>query len=396
MSNFLVSSGTLFEDFETIGDWTANVGSIAADTALKQTGTQSLKVTAAVGSVGRITKTINQSFSNAGTIVIWVYIENLTDLFVGTCFQIILSSSTSFTVYFSNVKTNVELHEGWNAISIAQTEWTATGAESWDNTMVRLRIALYATTGATPSMRVDSMYINRYSRPKCIITFDDGILSAITSGVNYMAKYRMRGTLYVISNNIGSSGTYATLSQIRTAYNAGWDVCNHTKTHQDLSTLTYAQQAVEIQDCQDYLVTNGFVRNDCYKHVCYPFGGYNTDTLNLMADKQALTATCTIERQQTAFLDSRYLLVRRNLGTPRTLATALGFVDDAIAGGKTLIFQAHRLVASPTLSTEWTISDFEALIDYLQSKRDQIDVMTITEWYKGLTNGRRQVDFVSI
>ena len=111
----------------------------------------------------------------------------------------------------------------------------------------------------------------------------------------------------------------------------------------------------------------------------------------------AYTATSTIEKLQYCALDNLYLLTRRNLGNTISLATSKGYVDSAIDEGMTLILQMHKLVASPAAATEWAITDFQALVDYVVSKKNLIEVVTLTEWYKQVTsNSRRLVDYQQI
>ena len=389
MANYLVTSGTLFESFETIGDWTQDSGSAVVDTSIYDSGAGSLKVTSASGTVGRVTKTINQSFANIGSMVFWVYVPDKTGILN---VQFILSSSTSFASYFSVSKAIGVFHEGWNAINIARSDWTANGGESWSNTMVRLRLAVYADVAATPTVYFDSLYTGQYGRPKCVFTFDDGIATPITVGKPIMDAYGFKGTLYVVQNYLGTGGSFATESQIQTAYDAGWDVGNHTQNHVHLDQqATYTDIYNEMLNNQNYLMSKGWTRNDCHKHFCYPYGGYDSRAVQAANDLGMITSTSTLEKIQGNFLDNRQLLTRRNLGNTNSLATAKGYVDEAIAKGGTVIFQMHKLVANPAAATEWAPTDFQALVDYIASKKEQIDVVPITEWYRGLSNARKLV-----
>ncbi|WP_369128058.1 polysaccharide deacetylase family protein [Lysinibacillus sp. CNPSo 3705] len=69
-------------------------------------------------------------------------------------------------------------------------------------------------------------------------------------------------------------------STIKELYNYGWDLFNHTVTHQDLSTLSINCIQAELDGCREWLIFNGFSRTADF--VAYPYGGYNNDVLEVM------------------------------------------------------------------------------------------------------------------
>jgi hypothetical protein len=60
-------------------------------------------------------------------------------------------------------------------------------------------------------------------------------------------------------------------------------------------------------------------------------------------------------------------------------------IDNAIKDGTTIIFLCHRLLANAG-ETATAIADFKALVDYVVERG--IDVVSVDEWYEGLTNPR--------
>lgn len=389
--NYTLGLDTLFEDFETTTGWTQGLGSgspsgvTSVDTVNFKTGSGALKIQATNGGVLN-TKTISLNAANAGTFGYWIYIDDVAKL---SAITIYLSSVSNFASFFSYALSASNLLDGWNFIQVRREQWSNTGSESWSNTMIRLRFRTDSVASETVNTTLDSLYYNLYSRPKVVITFDDGWDSAHTEGYTYMATKGLKGTHYVISSVIDTAGRVTT-ENLTTAYNNGWSISNHTKTHQNLSTLTEEEVVTELRDCYEWLVSNGFATTA--KHVAYPNGGYNTTVLDSMDSLGFETGGTIISRQNNIVkgLEDRRLIKRYSLINSNSLATVKGYVNTAVSNGSTVFINFHKLVASPSASTEWAISDFQSLIDYIAqlSSGGLLDVMTVDDWYNGLTNPR--------
>lgn len=385
MANYQIQSGTTLEGFEAVSDWTVDAsGTAVEDTTYVKTGTNSLKLTSGSGTFSQITKTISLDLSRAGNIYYWVYIPSLAEI---SDIRLLISSSTTFTTYFQlNVSA---LHEGWNKIYIGRDQWTNVGGESWANTMVRIRIRLVANASVVAVAYLDSLTYGEYSRPKCVISFDDIFATVYTIAFPYMRARGLKGTMYLAQDLCNSSATYATTAQIQEIYNTGWDVSNHTKTHGNLSNMTLAVQTAEINDCNDWILSNGWSRNGGYKHIAYPGGAYNANTELALSAAGMLTGRTIINRTQSHESDTNWLLTRQALINSTTLAVAKGYIDRTIAEGGCIQLNFHDLVDTPGVAVEYGIDDFKAVIDYLIKKQSEIDVVTLTEWQRGINNPRK-------
>lgn len=73
-----------------------------------------------------------------------------------------------------------------------------------------------------------------------------------------------------------------------------------------------------------------------------------------------------------------------------SVATVKGYVDTAIARGTTSILMIEGLADADPSEQEWLTASYQELIDYIVAKKNQnqLDVVTISEWYNGLTNPR--------
>jgi peptidoglycan/xylan/chitin deacetylase (PgdA/CDA1 family) len=236
------------------------------------------------------------------------------------------------------------------------------------------------------------MYYGIYSRPKCVISFDDGWSTQYTEGFAYMKPRGLKATMYIVSSYVGQASRVTT-AQLQEMYDAGWDIANHTTTHTDLSTLTQAQVESELFTCQAFIINNGWSRYSSPKHVAYPFGGYSTASLTAMSTQGMLTGRTTSNRIQANQIDNPYLLARQYHDYTFSAATYKGWVDTAIATGGCLHLNYHKIVADATgaADTEVEQTQFRDIMNYILSKKEQIDVVTFSEWYKGITNSRNGI-----
>lgn len=386
--SFTITPATTFEAFNTIGDWTITGGTAQVVTNLSVNPT-GLELTSGVGTNCIATKTIStQALKSAGGLSFWLWVPSTTPV---TSIQIILSSDSAFASFFSKTFSQSGLHAGWNKLMLGKSEWgQGTGTnELWENTMVRLRVRVNAQASSTAVVTFAKMEYGR-EKPVIIISFDDSWDTAYTEGYTYMKRYGMPGVIFCVSSYIDQANRM-TRAQHDEVYKAGWDICNHTYDHTDLSTLTASQQLTEFQDCENYLVAAGWTRNDMHKHVAYPFGAYNSDTLSQMGKLKALTGRTTMDRTQGHAIDDKYTIVRHSVINTDTLATAKGYVNTCISNGGMMELNFHQLVASPTVDTQVDPAVFQPLIDYINGlwKGGVIEVMSKTDWYRYLSENRR-------
>lgn len=390
--NYVVDAGTLFEDFETLSDWTRGAsGVMEISNSIFKTGSASLKLTSPSGGNCSATKTISQNFQNTGVHGIWMYIEDVTKVL-----QVIvyLSDDSAFTNYNNRTMTdlNTGLFNGWNFLPMPRADWGTTGTGAFTNTKVRLRVRVDAVASQVAVVYFDSYYHSIYSRPKLLLTFDDGVVSQYTEAYSYMSGKGLKGTCYLVGSYIDTTN-YMTSAQISTLYTAGWDLANHTYSHINLTTLdTQAAMQTDLTRNVSFLEGRGYSRAST--HVAYPNGGYDTTVLAAMNIAGLKTGRTTISagtayQPTSGGLFNPLTLKTQSILDTTTLAQAKSKVDLAISSGTSVIMVFHKLVVTPAAQTEWPITDFQALIDYIVTKQTQLDVVTVSEWYAGLTNPRK-------
>lgn len=385
--NYVKQAGTLLEDFETLAEWTPGGdagGALDIDTSIKKTGSSSLKFTAPGGGGYFGTKIISKKFNTSGVFTLWVYVPTVETITNFYSIGLYLASTTNFSKYYLYNK-NYQWHLGWNKIIINKSEFTTGNGESWNNTMVRIRIRANADPGTPVIVYIDNLSYGEITKPKLIVIFDDGWASQYTEGFDYMQTKGLKGTLYLIASKIGTDG-YCTKSQLSEMYDAGWDLSTHGSIN--LTTLAEAEIEADIIANRKYLIDNNFTRNDCHLHYAYPNGKYNQDVIDILTNLGFKTARNIVDRVQTHEIGEPLNITRQGVYNTTSLATAKSYIDRAIANGGATLLNFHKLVETATVDTEWSISNFQALIDYIKLHQNQgeLDVVTISEWYNGLSD----------
>lgn len=204
------------------------------------------------------------------------------------------------------------------------------------------------------------------------IMFDDARLDTFTVAYPLLAAKGYRAGVAVEHTTIGGSGpsgpgggARCSMSQLQELYAAGWDMHGHHTSQ--MTFLSETDQVAVHRASKGFLSTNGFLRGD--RIWVWPGG-----TRNATAEAIALRYWQTL-RRVSAFTQ---------MGTPHlydpadpplvyatvthTLARMQDRIDRlAISGGHvTIVF--HSLVSSVAATEDWLVSDFKALLDYIEVK----------------------------
>lgn len=372
-----LNSGESLESFASTDGWTANNGTLAADTDNYKIGNQSIKLTTNAGAPGFIQKTVSWDLSVNNPSSYWVYIYS--DISTIKDIKILLSSNP-FTSFFTHgVTLSQSWQTGWNYIDLSKFVMSNTGSESWDNTISTIRIRVQATTGNQAILSFSDMRMNETFKPVAAFTFDDGLISAYSVAYPYLAANNGRATNSVISDSIGTA-SHMSLAQIKTMYDHGWTINNHSKTHTNYTTLTQEQIETEISTCAG--VINGNACGDGL-HISYPFGGIDADTISAMVAQSAKTGRATTLANaiyRLSYWDLFYIYCCQTLGNTTSLATAKTDIDNAIARQGIAVFLGHDLIETPTSTYNWAISDFEDLVDYCVA--NDVEMLSIDDLYR--------------
>ncbi len=380
--NYQNNIGKTLEDFETYTDWTfLGTGcEIAGNTTEVRRGKKSLKFTTALGTGGTMTKTIRKYFANTNKrLRLWVYCHGNPAVVFGSL-SLYLASDPAFTKFFQINLTSQIKNEGWNAIDVHPFDtWNNTGGESWESIFVRMRFTINPKAGQTCSLSFDAMDYGIENTSRVIFTFDDGLADTFSKAYPIMSNAGIKGVTYAIANNVGTSD-YMDLDKLHEIYDAGWDVGNHSFDHVSFEGKTIQEVQESIVKGQSYLLDNGFMRSA--RHFAIPYGTFNTDVATAISNSGVITARTSFEGSFYADVVSPLKLPSRVFVNTTTFEEAIGWLNNAIERGETIILMFHGIADTPTDEYQWATVDFQTLVNYLVVKN--VPVVTMSEWYAEL------------
>jgi peptidoglycan/xylan/chitin deacetylase (PgdA/CDA1 family) len=113
------------------------------------------------------------------------------------------------------------------------------------------------------------------------VTFDDGFADNVTVGLPLLQELGVPATVFVVTSWLGGRhpetpwASILTPEQVRTLHAAGWEVGSHTRTHADLSALSYEAAREELASSRAELEE---IVGDRVDSVAYPWGRVNGET----------------------------------------------------------------------------------------------------------------------
>jgi hypothetical protein len=142
-----------------------------------------------------------------------------------------------------------------------------------------------ADPGKSPILDIGLVATNKtsYSVPM-VITFDDNYATPVTNGLPILSQYGMTGVIAVNMGNVGKTDTewdvgapYATVPQLLTAQQSGWDVISHgSPNHESLWSTNTKSEA----DTYSLLQTNLDLMRQAglngTSYAIWPGGGLDT------------------------------------------------------------------------------------------------------------------------
>jgi len=322
---------------------------------------------------------------------LWVYLHTAQATFGQLI--VTVSSTSNLSKYFRviypfsiSAGTIARLVEGWNFLPVHRDDLTNQNNESWNNTMILLKIQFSSTANTLGQISIDSMVYDVERMARCIFTFDGFRQSVYNIAYPIMNAAGIRGTVNVVSYWVGTNAsgfTYATEDMIRTLYNDGWTIGNHTDNHPNLTTLDANDIKMHVTNCKNWLISKGFTKYLDY--FAYPNGTWNSTVVGAIAACGIKASRTTSDSLQ--FTTNLLLLQAFNIANTTPLANVKTMIDYAIKYGGTIIFYFDGVYTDTPVDTlEWSLANFQALIDHIVACK--IKCVTIDEFYQGLTNRR--------
>ena len=379
----LTNQGNLFEGFETIGDWTAILGTATANTTAGEfrTGIQSIKITNGLAVHGVIQKVFGSSINFGGAaphmrLYYYLYPADIANFSV---LVVQFYTNAGLGTYQETVLNGAyrALKSGWNVFDILPSSWS--GNASWSANFDRMWVRITPQGGTQINVSFDNLLSGLVGQtPTCTIMFDDADASVYNIAYQYMKNRNARGTFYVRTGYVNTA-SYITNTQLLEMDAAGWAIGNHSRNHTYLTTLSQADATIEILAGKTDLDGWGLTRNS--NHLAYPGCFYNDTVIAAAIAAGTLTARgCTMNSPcLDAYFDDRYVLqINVAVDISNSLATLKAYVDEAVTYGRNVGILIH------TIPGDITAANFYALIDYIISLG--MPFLTIEDIYNLLSN----------
>lgn len=375
--NYILTAGTLYDNFSTGWEIVSGDGTIEADTTWQPEGIPSQKVT--TSSTVTIQKTVNW---NLRYVVPSIYITTYQYSSYGCVsnLNIKLATDSGITKYYWK---NVGVTEGIGKTKLSFAQLTRTGAtNSWKSPIIRMQMTITAAANQTAIVSFGGIYFGEKTLPMITIGFDDGYQDVIDNAAPILAAYGMPATYYITSDYADALGA-GFLASLDALYAVGWDISNHSKTHTRLfGNSTDAQITTEVNGGRDWLIARGYTRSA--NHLSYPGGSSNAHVEGLMQ-----TLGVTTARGTRGFEHSGALLNPYDIYCSGPTVSTINAILSAIlreGGMRQLYF--HHVTAAGTEDYSISTANFRTIIEKVAASR--IKVVTMSEYFNGLTNPRYQ------
>jgi peptidoglycan/xylan/chitin deacetylase (PgdA/CDA1 family) len=252
---------------------------------------------------------------------------------------------------------------GWNNIRVTKTDFTiqigGTAHVNW-STVKRAQIRFTPDASYTGNpFYIDSLFVGGFAENKkapVVVTFDDSNEESILL-TRIMNSYGIPTTSFVIKDFIDSHQTqpgYQTLEQLKEIYDRGNAICVHGNV-----TNEFVVSPEKMRENRQWLIDNGFVREQGYNYLSYPNGTFNDTTIdsaikygflgcrsisglnrNDASNTHESISNNDLENIVNGGIANAYKI---NSSRPANAAAALATVDKAIARQSAAIFYWHTL-----------------------------------------------------
>jgi peptidoglycan/xylan/chitin deacetylase (PgdA/CDA1 family) len=148
-----------------------------------------------------------------------------------------------------------------------------------------------------------------------VLTFDDGYSDQYTCALPLLRAFGAQATFYIITTEIGRP-YHLSWPQLRAMEAMHMEVAAHGLYHDDLSTMTPAQQAFEIDDSVRALRAGLHAPVESY---AYPSGRFNRETLQLV-QSAGIELGVTTDPQYVLLPADRFEMTRVRVRGQWTLA----------------------------------------------------------------------------
>lgn len=179
-------------------------------------------------------------------------------------------------------------------------------------------------------------------------SFDDGESSLYTQALPALGKYNFPATAYIVTDWIGD-GSHVTQKQLRDLYWKGWEIGNHTKSHAELLSLSYAQVKAQIQGTFDALTSWGIKPS---RSLAPPYGDFNPTVISQLIVEGVITSSRQAWTEDLSFNDplswNAGAINVVSIHSTTTPAAIKDLINQAVSQKKWLVLVIHGVASIST------------------------------------------------
>ncbi len=367
-------------------DYTTDNGpgsTVAEDNNIKKSGNSSVKIVSVNGQRAGLRYTASAPIDlTRNRIVAWVYSNDNPENFgtgSNSCSAVVRCPDAANCYVRTWNPQDAQFNGVWRPMDIGFAEGCATIGNPDLTRCSGITFYNRSAAGKTSSVWIDSIYlIKPPAKAYLTFTFDDNFLSTSTIAKPYMDKYGYKGVVGVVQTWMAKPDQ-STLAQLHELQDAGWDVVNHSYSHQHPALLTSAELEDEVRITQNWLYAQGFAGA---RFMIAPYGE-TAPTMQSITNKY----NCITRGQggNGIVIDNippiNHVIA---CGVPTDgskIAVSLAYIDSLAKRGGWANIVIHEI--SDTVkedTTEISSAHFKQLVDYIHSK-DNIEVLTWSEIY---------------
>lgn len=385
-----------FRDATTLEANSGSAGrSVSTSTSIARAGMGTSTIAASPGQASgnvRIDQSGTWSWNNHAYIAVLLYVADKANL---TNITVYVSSQASVTTkFFSFQQAAAGLINGWNILYKHRQALTVNGGEVFTDPIRNVMVRCDSNGSGDVTVNWDSVWFLGQHRPKHLWWFDDGFDGVYTIAYPYMLARGLKGNLAICRDLIGGAN-YMTLAQVQEIYASGWSVVNHTTNHTNLTTVSTAQELIDIITPNAEWLRSTVGVTDGGHWFVPPQGGMNALADSVVADLGYTNVRLAASTENTLYT-SMFGSVQNPLktGIPARatdvglpVATWRSELNLNASYGATYHSYNHRPVSSGAVGTQVNEADLQLVADDCY-RSPAFDTMTCLEWERQLT-GRR-------
>lgn len=328
-------------------------GTVYHDSSVKHDGAASLKIIAnADGSACEAAKNISIHELGKENFRLFVRSDDWADVRGA---QIIFAEDGTMTkFYYLNLLDyclDLNTNNEWYEMTFPRSEFESHGGPDWNNTsFVMLRG--WSADEKTPAIYFDTLQTFKQGEKGHVsVVFDDGWDTQYSQAFAYMQTKGVRGNIFVIPSLIDRKER-VTQADIDNMAAAGWDISGHGEVA--LTSLKESQLRSDVEETKKYLDEKGYKGRNIY---AYPEGQNNELVRSVVGEHFQYARTINALNQPLRYASPH----RINAFSPSNSTSPIViqyYIKDAIANDEWVILVFHKITASPTVETEYSISDF--------------------------------------